>query len=122
MAPLTDPVLLAATVRVQSFYAQSFWANPDGHRMCMAALALAKRGLNVDNVFFLWGPGGVGLSLTTIGTRNHKIFDPQVFYMDEASSPECGTERVWYQGVELGTADRMEKYVRHFCNRQYSNS
>lgn len=55
----------------------------------MAALALAKRHINVNQVFFFWGPGGVGLSLTTahldamLGSANHKVFDPQVFYLDE---------------------------------------
>jgi hypothetical protein len=40
-------------------------------------------------VFFLWGSGGVGLSLTTtllqaqLGAGIHRIFDPQVFYGDQ---------------------------------------
>ena len=85
----TDPVLAAARVRVQTFYRQTFWANALAYKVCVAALALAKRGLNVDNVFFLWGAGGVGLSLATahldsmLGSTNHKFFDPQVFYLDE---------------------------------------
>ena len=78
-----DPVLAAAKQRVEEFYSQTFWANAHAHKVCMAALALASRGINVDCVFFMLGPGGVGLSLTTnhldamLGSGNHKFFDPQ---------------------------------------------
>lgn len=80
---LPDPVLEAASARVEKFQRQTFWANVRGLRVCLAALALAKRGHNVDQVFFFVGPGGVGLSLTTahlnsmLGLDNHKYFDPQ---------------------------------------------
>ena len=69
---------------VRNFYSHTFWANSQGQKVCMAALALAKRFVNVDQVFFFLGPGGVGLSLTTahldamLGSSNHKYFDPQV--------------------------------------------
>ena len=43
-----DPVLAAAQRRVRLFYKQTFWANAAAHQACMAALALAKRQLNVD--------------------------------------------------------------------------
>ncbi|CAK0891385.1 unnamed protein product [Prorocentrum cordatum] len=88
-AYLGDPALKVAATRVDQFYRQTFWANAAAHKVCMAALALAKRGLNVDRLFFFWGAGGVGLSLTTahldamLGHSNHKYFDPQVFYLDE---------------------------------------
>ena len=88
-AYLGDPVLQEAADRVDRFYRQTFWANAAAYRVCAAALALAKRGLNVDQLFFFWGAGGVGLSLTTahldamLGHSNHKYFDPQVFYLDE---------------------------------------
>ena len=87
--PRGDPVLKAATERIRTFYRQTFWSNAAGWRCCQAALALAKRGKNVDHMFFMWGPGGVGLSLTThhlakmLGPCNHKYFDPQVFYLEE---------------------------------------
>ena len=54
-----------------------------------AALALATRGKNVDELCHTVGPGGVGLSLLTkwliaiYGTHNHKVFDPNVFYSDD---------------------------------------
>ena len=84
-----DPVLKAAIQRVQTFYRQTYWANAAAFKCCQAAIALAKRGMNVDQVFFFWGSGGVGLSLTTsllsnmLGSNLHRYFDPQVFYMDE---------------------------------------
>ena len=50
---------------------------------------MAKRGLNIDRMFLFWGAGGVGLSLFTAhlaaayGHRNHRCFDPNMFYTDE---------------------------------------
>ena len=84
----TDPTLRAAMDRVHEFYARTFWANNPAYRTHLAALALAKRGLNIDMMFFYWGRGGVGLSLTShhlacmLGDANHKYFDPQVFYIE----------------------------------------
>ena len=60
-----------------------------GWKTCKVALALAMRGVNVDPVFFFWGPGGVGMSITTahlenmLGHANHKLFDPSVFYLED---------------------------------------
>ena len=53
------------------------------YKCSLAALALAKRGLNVDYVFLLLGTGGVGLSLlsallaATLGNKLHKYGDPK---------------------------------------------
>ncbi len=58
-------MLEAAVQRVRQFCAQTFWPKQVAYRVCMAALAIAKRGINVDIVFFFVGTGGVGLSLTT---------------------------------------------------------
>ena len=58
------------------------------YKCSLAALALAKRGLNVDYVFLLLGTGGVGLSLlsallaATLGNKLHKYGDPNAFYVD----------------------------------------
>lgn len=41
---LEDPVLAEACARVRLFYQRTYWANSTGHLVCMAALALAKRG------------------------------------------------------------------------------
>ncbi|CAK0866236.1 unnamed protein product [Prorocentrum cordatum] len=79
----------AAIQRVERFYRQTYWANAAAFQCCQAAIALAKRGMNIDQVFFFWGSDGVGLSLTTpllsnmLGSNLHRYFDPQVFYMDD---------------------------------------
>ena len=86
---LGDPVFKRHVQRVMDFYKSSFWANLHAYECHQAAFALAKRGLNIDEMFFYWGPGGVGLTLTTVhlenmaGRSNHKMFDPQMFYLDE---------------------------------------
>ena len=63
--PLDDPVFQHAFKRVKVFIRSTFWANSAAWNCHQAALAIAKRGLNIDEVFFYWGPGGVGLTLTT---------------------------------------------------------
>ena len=84
-----DPVLLAALQEVEDYVRTTFWCNINGWRACHAALALAKRGLNVLPAFIMLGAGGVGLSLLTdliagsLGESLHKFFDPFVFYDDE---------------------------------------
>ena len=86
--PLLDPVLQANTERVQKFYSQTFWCNVDLFRCCQAALAIAKRGLNVDRCFIGISPGGVGQSLYSLHLsemykHNHVYFDPNIWYLDE---------------------------------------
>ena len=63
--PGVAPVLQRTKERVDQLYAQSFWWSIKGYNCHMAAIALAKRSLNVTTMFLYWGPGGVGLSLTT---------------------------------------------------------
>jgi len=65
MPGLGDPTLADAIKEVERFYSQTFWHNTPGLLCCYAALALAKRNQNINNVFFLLGSGGVGLSLTS---------------------------------------------------------
>ena len=68
---------------------QTFWGNIAGLKACRAALALAKRGLNVTQGFIFLARGGCGLSLfttllaTSLGEELHKYFDPFLFYDDE---------------------------------------
>lgn len=84
-----DPVLRAAMERVGRAYEQTFWAVPRAFQFGQACQALAKRGLNVNQLTVYWGPGGVGLSLFSehlhamYGPSNHKFFDPNIFYVDE---------------------------------------
>jgi hypothetical protein len=87
--PLKDPVLSQAKERVMMAYSQTFWAIPEAKYVCLAARALANRGLNITEMFFLKGCGGVGLSLLTAhlaaqyGTDLHRYFDPNIFYADD---------------------------------------
>ena len=84
-----DPVLQAAIDRLEKIYSETFWAIPAAFEHGQACLALAKRGLNVNQNTMYLGPGGVGLSKFTahleamLGTENHDIFDPNVFYTDD---------------------------------------
>ena len=84
-----DPTLEAATQRVQTALEQTFWANAAAFTCCQAAQALCKRFVNIDQFFFFWGPGGVGLSIYSAhvaamyGQKNHKYFDPNIFYADD---------------------------------------
>ena len=61
--PLLDPVMKANKERLEKFYEQTFWCNMDVFRCFQAAIAIAKRGLNVDRCFIGISPGGVGQSL-----------------------------------------------------------
>ena len=87
--PLDDPVFQHAFKRVKVFIRSTFWANSAAWNCHQAALAIAKRGLNIDEVFFYWGPGGVGLTLTTelleaqFGIDSHKSFDPYMLHLAE---------------------------------------
>eukprot|EP00435_Cladocopium_sp_Y103_P008302 s3962_g2.t1 len=86
--PLIDPVLATHTLRLQKFYAQTFWANNTVFECCLAAMALAKRGFNVDRCFIGISPGGVGQSLFSLRLDamlgpNHSYFDPNVWYNED---------------------------------------
>ena len=61
--PLLDPVLEANMERLQLFYERTFWCNLDVFKCFQAAIAIAKRGYNVDRCFIGISPGGVGQSL-----------------------------------------------------------
>ena len=85
---IKDPVLEANVLRLQKFYSQTFWCNAHVFKCCQAAIALAKRGLNVDRCFIGISPGGVGQSLysqhiAAMFGNNHAFFDPNVWHNDE---------------------------------------
>lgn len=85
---LLDPVMEANCTKLCQFYAHTFWANKDVFLCCQAALALAKRGLNIDRCFIGESPGGVGqslysLHLDTMLGNNHGFFDPNVWYNED---------------------------------------
>ena len=80
-----DPYLRAAQDDVNLFLRQTFWCNHQGLLACRAALALAKRSVNVVQWFIFYGAGGCGLSLftellaTSLGEELHKYYDPFLF-------------------------------------------
>ena len=86
--PLLDPVLQVNTERLQKFYSQTFWCNLDVFRCCQAALAIAKRGLNVDRCFIGISPAASDKACTLyicqkMYKHNHVYFDPNIWYLDE---------------------------------------
>ena len=86
--PLIDPVLQQHEQRLEQFYAQTFWANHNVFLCNQAALALAKRGVNVERCFIGESPGGVGQSLFSIHLdsmlgNNHGFFDPNVWFNED---------------------------------------
>eukprot|EP00435_Cladocopium_sp_Y103_P017516 s1987_g4.t1 len=86
--PLVDPVLAHVQARLQKFYSQTFWANNAVFECCLSAMALAKRGFNVDRCFIGESPGGVGQSLFSLHIDamlgpNHGYFDPNVWYNED---------------------------------------
>ena len=86
--PLPDAVDADGFQILTTFLSQTFWCNQHVLRCNQAALALAKRGLNIDRCFIGLSPGGVGQSLYTsllsaaLGDA-HSYFDPSIFYLDE---------------------------------------
>ena len=86
---LGDPVLEDCMAELNVALSQTFWCNWRGLEACRAALALAKRGINVNQMFILWALGGCGLSLfsdliaTSLGDDLHEYFDPYILYDDE---------------------------------------
>ena len=85
---LDDPVLQAASARLQKFLSETFWCNEDFFAACCAAIALAKRGLNVDRCFIGESPGGTGQSLYSshlhaVYGHNHAFVDPNLFHNED---------------------------------------
>ena len=86
--PLLDAVLEANMERLQLFYERTFWCNLDVFKCFQAAIAIAKRGYNVDRCFIGISPGGVGQSLyshhlSEMYKQNHSYFDPNIWHLDE---------------------------------------
>ena len=86
--PLLDPVLQSAEKAYFTFIAQTFWANLPVYECMQAAIALVKRGENIDRCFIGISPGGVGQSLYSslldaMFGHLHAFFDPNIWYNDE---------------------------------------
>ena len=85
---ILDPVPEEAYRRLTKFYRQTFWCNNRVFLCHMAAIALAKRGHNIDRCFIGVSPGGAGQSLYSTHLDamygpHHTFFDPNVWYNDE---------------------------------------
>ncbi|MCP4189322.1 MAG: hypothetical protein GY768_01705, partial [Planctomycetaceae bacterium] len=112
-----DSTHIATCQRVAQFYAQTFWSNQAACKVCLAALAIAKRSENVDTMFFYWGTGGVGLSLMTshidamLGEANHRYFDPQMFYLEEEMRKQV---ELLKGAIVLTAQERPEGMTRGF--------
>ena len=86
--PLLDPVLGWAEQIYRRFVSQTFWANLVVWVCIMSAIALVKRGENIDRCFIGISPGGVGQSLfsaflAALFGHLHAFFDPNIWYNDE---------------------------------------
>jgi len=86
--PLLDPVLEDAEKGLQTFIQTTFWSNLNVYICFMSAIALAKRGENVDRCFIGLSPGGVGQSLfsallSAMFGSLFGYFDPNIWYQDD---------------------------------------
>ena len=85
---LGDPLLNDGIERYGRFLRQTFWSLGDALLACLSAMCLCKRGFNIVQMFFLWGPGGIGLSLFSkaiaeqLGDDLHKFLDGNVLFDD----------------------------------------
>ena len=60
---LPDPRLETAKTEMHQFYKPTFWALGQGMLMCMSGSVFSKeRNINVDQMFFFSGAGGIGMS------------------------------------------------------------
>ena len=105
--------------RLQRAWQQTFWANHVAYEFQQACLALAKRGMNVNCITLMWGPGGVGLSRFTswlasmLGDNNHCMFDPSIFFDDNELRKriEMMSGRIVYTGQERPTNTKQKMRV-----------
>ena len=86
--PLRDAVLESARERFERFVSQTFWCNSTFFECCCAALALAKRGENIDRCFIGESPGGTGQSLysshlAAVYGHNHSFIDPSLWFNED---------------------------------------
>ena len=77
-----------AEQRFQKFVRQTFWCNEQFYTCCLAAIALAKRGENVDRCFIGESSGGTGQSLysnhlAAVYGHNHSFIDPNLWHNED---------------------------------------
>ena len=88
---LPDPVLRDAKLRLEKFVKQTFWCNQQYYRAALAAIALAKRGENIDRCFIGESAGGTGQSLfsshlAAVYSHNRAFIDPNLFHNEEENA------------------------------------
>ena len=103
--------------RLEKFYAQTFWYNVDVFRCCQAAIAIAKRGFNVDRFFIGISPGGVGQSLYSLHLsemykHNDVYFDPNIWYLDEELRQQVETFARLHHNRTRGAGEQQEASYR----------
>ena len=110
-----DPVLQAARERLRKFIKETFWCNEDYYKATLAAIALAKRGENVDRCFIGESPGGTGQSLfsthlAAVYSHNHAFIDPNLFHNEE----EMRKQLEQFAHCWIITAQEAPETHRHF--------
>ena len=121
--PLLDPVLESATNAYQVFISQTFWANLQVYRCMQAAIALVKRGENIDRCFIGISPGGVGQSLYSslldaMFGHLHAFFDPNIWYNDEEMRKQIGN----LEGCVIMTAQEAPETNRKLREDLYKKT
>ena len=110
-----DPEMQSARARLEKFIRQTFWCNDEFFRATLAAIALAKRGENVDRCFIGESPGGTGQSLfscllAATYCHNHAFVDPNLFHNEE----ELRKQLEQFAHCWIITAQEAPETHRHF--------
>ena len=115
LSSLPDPVLENARARLNKFIRQTFWCNEDYFKATLAAIALAKRGENIDRCFIGESSGGTGQSLFSshldaVYAHNHAFIDPNLFHNED----ELRKQLEQFANCWMITAQEAPETHRHF--------
>ena len=118
--PLRDPVLESAQSRLETFFFQTFWCNEDFFDCCRAALALAKRGENIDRCFIGESGGGTGQGLysnhlAAVHKHNHAFIDPNLWHNED----ELRKQLEMFSGAWILTAQEKPDSHKKFREDLY---
>ncbi|CAE7561822.1 unnamed protein product [Symbiodinium sp. CCMP2592] len=119
-ASLPDPVLKNARSRLQKLLKETFWSNQEYYKATLAAIALAKRGENIDRCFIGESSGGTGQSLfsshlAAVYGHNHAFIDPNLFHNEE----EMRKQLEQFTHCWIITAQEAPETHRHFQQDLY---
>ena len=117
---LRDPVLEDAKEALQKFYSQTFWCNEDFFKCCLAAIALAKRGENIDRCFIGESGGGTGQGLysqhlAAVYKHNHAFIDSSLWHNED----ELRKQLELFAGAWILTAQEKPDSHRKFREDLY---